>query len=123
MPYKTLFVALFYVLLTGCQKVNHTPKPKNLIPNEKMVDILVDLAKIDAARNVNVEKFDEFGGKTAKRLLFEKYQIDSIQLVESSAYYAEKLKMNDSIYSRVKNRLKAENDSLLEAKNGKPNSE
>lgn len=110
-------------MLQSCQKVNRPQKPKNLISNEVMVDILVDLAKIDAARNFNTDKFDEAGGHKAKQLLLEKYGIDSIQLVESSVYYAQRLEMNDSIYSRVKNRLKAENDSLMEVKNGKKASE
>lgn len=121
MSFRILFLLL--LLLGACQKVGRMKKPANLIPDEVMVEVLIDLAKIDAARSIDVEKFDEFGGRRAKQMLFEKYQIDSVQLLQSTAYYAEHLKMNDSIYSRVKNRLKIESDSLLIIKNGAPDSE
>ncbi len=114
---KTFFLLGVCWLLGSCQKLTPAQKPKNLIPDDKMVEILIDLAKIDAARNVNIEQFEKLGGDQAKQLLFEKYGIDSMQLVESTAYYAGRLEMNDSIYSRVKNRLKRESDSLLKEKN------
>lgn len=123
LPSRLFGLFAFLIMLTGCQRLNSVEKPKNLIPDEQMVEILIDLAKIDAARNVNVEEFEREGGDRAKQLLFQKYGIDSVQLVQSTAYYAEKLKMNDSIYSRVKTRLKIENDSLLKEKNGEQDSE
>ncbi len=121
MSFRFLFLLLFF--MGACQKVERMKKPANLISDKVMVEVLIDLAKIDAARSIDAEKFDEYGGKRAKQLLFEKYHIDSVQLVQSTAYYAEHLKMNDSIYSRVKRRLKKESDSLLILKNGAPDSE
>lgn len=110
------FLFLFLLGLSACQKVERAPKPKNLIPADQMVEILVDLAKIDAARSVNRNQFEERGGDQMKELLFEKYGIDSTRFVQSSYYYSENFRINDTIYSRVKRRLQQESDSLYKLK-------
>lgn len=109
-----LFLRTFMLVLlvVGCQKVDKPKKPKNLIPEDQMVDILVDLAKIDAAISINGIEYQNRGADT-KELLFEKYQIDSAQLVRSNAYYTQKFKVNQSLYERVYDRLKEESDSLV----------
>lgn len=95
----------------SCQKIQKTPKPKNLIPEEKMVDILVDLAKLDAAASISEKEFRK-RGVTGKDFIFEKYGIDSAQLVQSNTYYAEQFRINQRIYEKVEAELKKENDSL-----------
>lgn len=104
---------LLLSLLVACQKVTHTPKPKNLIPEDTMVDLLVDLGKINALISINTKEFEK-RQVDARRLVFEKYQIDSAQLAESAQFYAEDFKVNQSIYNRVNEILLRESDSLYE---------
>lgn len=106
-----LLILVLLSLLWGCQKVQPVEKPKNLIPEEKMIDILVDMAKIDAAISINKPEYEKRGAP-GKELLFQKYDIDSAQLVNSNAYYASKFRINQRIYETVVERLQTEVDSL-----------
>lgn len=111
MLFKKTITLLCGCLLLSCQNVEHEPKPKNLIKEEKMVNVLVDLAKIDAAISLNAKKYRK-RDVVGKKLLFKKYNIDSLQLVKSNAYYAEHFKINQRIYDSVRARLEREKDSL-----------
>ncbi|MDT0294127.1 DUF4296 domain-containing protein [Mesonia ostreae] len=114
MKIKILLLSL--VLFTACQDVNKALKPKNLIPEDKMVNLLVDLQKMDAVISKN-KNYYELRKVKAKDLIFEKYQVDSMQLAESSNYYAEDFATNTRIYERVITKLEAEKkiiDSLYE---------
>ncbi len=107
-------IAVFFcciVLFAACKDIKHTPKPKNIIPEDKMVEVLVDLAKLDAVSSINPRKYEE-RGSVGKELLFKKYQIDSLQLLQSNRYYAEHYAINKRIYEKVAKALEAESDSL-----------
>lgn len=111
MRFLTFILLLICTAFLACQNVEKNPKPKNLIPEDEMAAILVDMAKINAAISISAkeyEKRDEVG----KDLIFEKYDIDSMQLVESNAYYAEDFKANQRIYEKVTEQLQKESDSL-----------
>ncbi len=115
-----LFILLSFFLLS-CQNVEKTAEPDSLIPEDKMVEVLVDLAKVDAAISLSFKEYEKRGGD-ARKLILEKHQIDSLQLVESNAYYADNFKINERIYGKVEAILKKENDSLS-ALNEKPKKE
>lgn len=104
---KIKFIIIFVVILGACQNVNKAPKPDNLIPEDKMVDILVDLQRLDAVIQKNDQQF-EMRNVKAKDLILEKYQVDSLQIANSSNYYAEDFSVNESIYEKVKTILEAE---------------
>lgn len=113
---KIKILLFLLVVFTSCQDVNMAPKPKNLIPEDTMVNLLVDLQKMDAVISKN-KNYYELRKVKAKDLIFEKYQIDSLQLAESSNYYAEDFTTNTRIYERVITKLEAEKkviDSLYE---------
>lgn len=97
--------------VVGCQNMHRHSKPKHLIKEDKMVDILVDLAKVNAALSLNSR---EYGKRevSGRDLIFEKYDIDSAQWVHNSAYYADRFKKNEKIYERVRERLENEKDEL-----------
>ena len=116
---KIKLAFLLLLVLGACQDVNIASKPKNLIPEDKMVDLLVDLQKLDATIQKNKTYF-ELRKVQAKDLIYEKYQVDSLQVVESSNYYAENFTTNARIYEKVIVKLEAEKkviDSLYDAKN------
>lgn len=104
-PMKNYLLYFFLLMLTfGCQYVEKSPKPDDLIPEEKMVDILEDMAKIDAAMSYNMRAFEE-KGIDPQKYVYKKYNVDSAQLAESNAYYIEKANINRRMYEEVRRRL------------------
>jgi len=110
-----ILAILFLGLVLSCQSVDKQEKPENLIPEDKMVNVLTDLLRLDAAENYSSIEFKKRKINT-KNLIFETYQVDSLQFVESSRYYAENFKVNKRIYDSVQNRFENEKkyfDSLV----------
>lgn len=110
-----IFAILFLGLVLSCQSVDKQEKPENLIPEDKMVDLLTDLLRLDAAENYSSIEFKKRKINT-KDLIFETYKVDSLQFVESSRYYAEDFKVNKRIYDSVQTRFEEEKkyfDSLV----------
>lgn len=102
------------VFTVSCQDLKKTEKPDNLIPEEKMIDILTELSLLHAARNYNKFKLEETGIKPDK-YIFEKFNIDSLQFEKSNNYYAEQYSQYERIYDSVKARIevmKSRLDSL-----------
>lgn len=101
------FILLFLLLLmSGCQDVQKTPKPDNLITQDKMVDVLTEIAILHGARSYNKNLLEE-KGIDPSRYIYEKYSIDSVQFARSNDYYSENVKQYQEIYSKVKERLEA----------------
>ncbi len=90
-------------------------QPEGLIPSEKMVDVLNDMAILNAARTTNVSKLEASGIESMK-FIFEKHGIDSAQFVMSDRYYASRPVEYESIYSKVGLKLEAEEKRLKEEK-------
>lgn len=113
---RRLSAFLFLILLIGCQDIQKTPKPDDLISREKMVDVLTEISLLHGARSYNKNLLEEKGIEPT-RYIYEKYDIDSLQLVRSNDYYAENYGVYQEIYSEVKARLetlRVEYDSLRE---------
>jgi len=112
MKYAIFF--LFIVILASCQSIERTPKPDNLIEEDKMVDILVELSLFDAAKRLNSNRVN-VRSIEIHDFIYEKFNVDSTQLANSNAYYAENLKTYEPIFDSVQKRLerlKVELDTL-----------
>lgn len=75
-------------------------KPDNLIPEEKMANILYDLYIIEGIRQSNPSSFLE------RRLepsdyVYKKYSIDSLQFVNSDHWYAADTERYRELYKKV----------------------
>ncbi len=90
-------------------------KPENLIPEAKMVEILNDLAIVNAARVTNVQVLRD-NNITPMQYIFDKYSIDSLQFVESDRYYASIPELHEKIYVAVEEKLETEKERLTENK-------
>ena len=101
---KVLGVLTAFILLASCQDIDRTPKPDNLIPEDKMVEVLTELSILHGARSYN-KSLMEAKGINAYPYLTNKFGIDSVQLVQSNNYYAQNYKEYERIYDRVKERL------------------
>lgn len=93
------------MLFFGCNNVIEKPKkPDNLIPEDKMVEIMYDVFLLNSAKGVNKIKLEE-NGVLPEKYIFEKYQIDSLQFANSNNYYAYETKTYESILNRIKDKI------------------
>ncbi|MDB4292096.1 DUF4296 domain-containing protein [Maribacter sp.] len=102
------------VLLVSCGE-ELIPKPDNLIPKDKMVDIIQEMAVINIARSTYTEilrdnEIDPTG------FVLKKYNVDSLQFVESDRYYVSKPGEYEDIYEIVEKRLEAKGKAISETK-------
>lgn len=80
-----IYILLFFVFLS-CQKIDKTEKPKELIPEETMVNILADLAIYGAAKSQD-RRLVESKNVDVVQFIQKKYQIDTTRLRENISYY------------------------------------
>jgi len=111
---KRLLLFSISILVISCAE-KLIQEPENLIPADKMVDVLNDLSILSAAKTANNRKLDNSGIETMK-FVFEKHGIDSAQFVISDRYYASRPVEYESIYSKVEMKLEAETKRRKEIK-------
>lgn len=97
---------MILLLFISCQDIEKTETPNDLIPENKMVEVLTELSILNSAKNYNKRFLEETGFKPDEFLL-NKYNIDSVQLVESTKYYARNYTRFESMYEKVQRNLEA----------------
>lgn len=110
---KNLGFFLGVLLFLGCAQ-HVVEKPKNLIPKEKMIDILHDLSLLNATRSTLGARMDETGIEVMG-FLYDRYDIDSLQFVQSDLYYASRPLEYQALFTEVDARLDARTKALEEA--------
>jgi hypothetical protein len=95
---------LLVILLLGCDGVEKPKKPEHLISKSKMIDILTEAYLSNAARSISSKNIRDNGLKLDS-LIFKKYQIDSLQFVESNVYYSTDLNVYAEIFEKVETKL------------------
>lgn len=111
---KAFLVLLMILVFASCQDVKKPEAPNNLIPQDKMVDILTEVYLINASRNVNHKLIREKNIQLDS-IIYNKYQVDSLQFVKSNSYYSSDLKMYGHLLTQVQDRLsilQKEKDSI-----------
>ena len=112
--FKNIIVfVVFFLLVIACSSTDKPKKPNNLISENQMSEVLYDLYIINAAKGVN-RKLLETNGFIPEAYVLTKYNIDSIQFVESNAYYAFDTDVYKVIVDRVKDRLEKEKEEFKE---------
>lgn len=92
------------ISLLGCHSSGAPEKPENLIPKEKMVEILYDVFVLNAAKGSNKMILEDHG-IYPENYVFEKYGIDSLQFAESNAYYGFYVDDYEMIIADIKTRI------------------
>lgn len=108
---KGLIVVVAIVFLFGCQTVERPKKPENLIPKEKMVDVLTESYLANAARGVGVKNL-LVRDVRIDSLIYTKFGIDSAQFARSNEYYAADVNEYIAIFERVEAKLAAMDKAL-----------
>lgn len=104
---KRLLACFTMVLLaTACYKYDKPKKPKNLIPKDKMVNIIMDVRLLSSANGTNKTTLEK-NNLQAQTYIYKKYNIDSLQFAQSNDYYAYYIDDYKDIYDKVKDSLEA----------------
>jgi len=111
---KKVFILTILVCLTSCSE-KLLEKPENLIARDKMVEVLKDLAKVNAAKTTNAAILRD-NDIDPMAYIFVKHSIDSMQFVESDKYYASLPVEYGRIYKDVESILEKEQAILNETK-------
>lgn len=105
---------LFLLAFLSCNE-EVVKKPENLIPKDKMVSVLYDISLLNAGRSINQNILNEYGIEPMD-YIYNKYGIDSLQLVNSDTYYASLPLMYEVIYMEVAERQENEEADMIEKK-------
>jgi hypothetical protein len=101
------FLAIICLLysIVSCND-NVIKKPKNIIDKDKMINILYDLSLLESinAQNLN----GGISNKSVNDYIYEKYKIDSVQLIENNKYYASDIEEYKKMFEVIKERLNNE---------------
>ncbi len=106
---KVRYILLGLLLFACAEEV--VEKPKDLIPPEKMVDILYDLAILNAAQSTNPGTLESRGVEVME-YLYAKHDVDSLRFAQSDVYYASKPLQYQALYTVVNRRLKQEKEQM-----------
>lgn len=107
---QVLLLVLGMLLFSSCAE-ELIEKPDNLIPEDKMVSIIKEMAIVNAAKTTNLGKLRE-NGIEPTTFVFEKFEIDSAQFVDSDRYYASKPLRYENMYKKVESELEAQRVQL-----------
>lgn len=105
-----LFFILISLILSCKEEV--VKKPENLIEKEIMVDVMYDLALLEAIKYQSPDAI-ETHKINPDEYIYKKYKIDSAQFVQSNMYYASDYKEYKKMYDQINSRL-VKKKSLLE---------
>lgn len=105
----------------SCQNLDKIDKPENFIEEDKMIEILTDIAFVKAAKGSYKKVFD-IEKINPELYILEKYGIDSLVFAENNRWYINQLDDYEKIFNKVKKnievskikfeKLKKEEDSL-----------
>lgn len=111
---KSWVLVVGILCLLGC-KNEVVEQPNKTIDKKTMVNILYDLAVLEAARSQSYAS--QVNYPTAIEFVKEKYKIDSLTLAENTKYYAADMKEFKKMYDEVKERLTKNREAMGETVN------
>ena len=106
-----------FLMFLSCGQVDQE-KPKNLIGEEKMADLIFELALFDASK-VFVMKGETTRIGLDSESFYKYHNIDSTQFAVSNAYYAKQPKAYLRITSAAKKKLEDFEKRVQESQNEK----
>lgn len=100
---KILLFLVVLSILSSCKK-ELVKTPSRLIEKDKMVNIIYDLALLEAIKIQNPSSLDSFK-INPNDYIFKKYKIDSLQFAQNNIYYAADYKEYKKMFEKIKSRL------------------
>ena len=99
------------IFFTSCQN----SEGDNIIPQDKMVNMLLDLTIIKSINNLNYEE-NQLIISPEDFFILQKYNIDSLNWEINKKYYSKRPKRLALIYERVQDSIEKKIDSLKNLK-------
>ncbi len=106
---KYIFYIVVLILFFSCESKTKYKKPENLIPKDKMIDLLTEMHLVAGANNINNKNLEK--NLNYMSLVFEKYKIDSVQFNANNVYYTSNIDEYEKMFEEVERRLKKLQDS------------
>jgi len=114
---KTTIFLLIIWLISSCKD---TQKPKNIISEDKMMDILYDLTILQAIHSNDYKLLSSYDLKP-ETFIYQKYNIDSLQFIENHRYYISNIDKYEKMIEKIIDRAEAKKDSISKQNyTGKP---
>lgn len=114
---KWFLYCIVIMLMVSCGE-ELISRPNNLISKEKMADIIEEMAIVNAAKTTNSAVFRENNIEPTEYVL-SKFEVDSLQFVESDRYYVSKPAEYERIFKIVEKRLETDSKAMSQAKRKK----
>jgi len=121
MKKSVLYLFAIILVLSSCQNLEKTPKPEKLIPRDKMIQLLTDIAFVRSAKS-SYKKVFEIEKLDPEAYILKKHKIDSVVFAENNLWYSGQLDRYEDIFNKVKvnieekktifEKLKKEEDSI-----------
>lgn len=89
--------------MLSCESKTNLEKPEDLIPQDQMIDLLVDMNLANGARSVKNKNLQK--DKNYMYLVYKKYNIDSTRFANSNLYYTSEVEVYKKIFQEVDERL------------------
>lgn len=96
-----IFFAILF--MSSCTSNTIYKKPENLIPRDKMVDILADMQLALGAKSI--KNLDGNKNVEYMPLVYKKYGIDSVQFAESNFYYTSNIDEFNKVLRKTQQKL------------------
>ncbi len=115
---REFFYILLIIFVISCKGKTNFEKPKDLIPEDQMVNIITDLCLAQGATSVNNAEQEKSNKYVF--LVYDKYGIDSTRFASSNLYYASNAEEYKKIFTKAYDRLEkmrelytSDGDSIL----------
>ena len=109
---KYLFILIIFF---GCSDPNNKETiPKNLISEEKMVEVIYEMTLISVSKGVNRQILEK-NGVIPEQYIFNKHNIDSLQFAISNEFYSNDLDTYLEIYEKVKEKLQLNKQIVIDS--------
>lgn len=118
---QTIWMAMAILglgMLPSCQ-AQQDERPDNLIPEDRMVDILTEVHKAETrVSRLGLRSLDSsnIAYKHLERQIFQKFKVDTAAYTKSYVYYSSHPREMESIYKQVVEKLKKQTEPTKSAR-------
>jgi len=111
---KKLLLLLLSVMAFSCGKENAVEKPKQVLSESEMENILYDLTMIQSIRSFQPQVLDN-NKVDVQHYIYRKYKIDSLTFAQNNEWYANNPEIYISILEKLDARIKKEKTAINKA--------
>ncbi|MFD2532793.1 DUF4296 domain-containing protein [Gracilimonas halophila] len=106
---KGILFGLVFFISYSCVGPEEIPKPKNLLPEDTYIDLLVEVQHVITYKNAYP---DSVNSDSLTSLVYDKYQVTEEEFLSSHEYYQKQVKEQVERIDEALLRLRAEDEQL-----------